>query len=212
MTLETWLLFSGAALVVILIPGPLSLLMISNSLNFGLRRSYPAFLGGVFASICLLSASALGLGALLLASEQLFSALKIVGALYLFYLAWQSWQQSRLPSAGAEVPPSPAVPRFGALFGRAFVLGASNPKDILFFAAFLPQFLSAEQAFLPQLLIMIATWTVLDLLCKLAYGLGAHGAARYLRSGSGQSWFNRTSAALFGGAGAMALINAKGSI
>ena len=82
MTLETWLLFSGAALVVILIPGPLSLLMISNSLNYGLRRSYPAFLGGVFASICLLSASALGLGALLLASEQLFSALKIVGALY----------------------------------------------------------------------------------------------------------------------------------
>ncbi|MBH3466761.1 LysE family translocator [Pseudomonas carnis] len=212
MNLDTWLLFSGAALVVILIPGPLSLLMISNSLNFGLRRSYPAFLGGVFASICLLSASALGLGALLLASEQLFSALKIVGALYLFYLAWQSWQQSRLPSAGAEVPQSPAVPRFGALFGRAFVLGASNPKDILFFAAFLPQFLSAEQAFLPQLLIMIAIWTVLDLLCKLAYGLGAHGAARYLRSGSGQSWFNRTSAALFGGAGAMALINAKGSI
>lgn len=84
MSLETWLLFSGAALVVILIPGPLSLLMISNSLNYGLRRSYPAFLGGVIASICLLSASALGLGALLLASEQLFSALKIIGALYLF--------------------------------------------------------------------------------------------------------------------------------
>ena len=51
MNLETWLLFSGAALIVILIPGPLSLLMISNSLNYGLRRSYPAFLGGVFASI-----------------------------------------------------------------------------------------------------------------------------------------------------------------
>ena len=105
MNLETWLLFSGAALVVILIPGPLSLLMISNSLNYGLRRSYPAFLGGVFASICLLSASALGLGALLLASEQLFSALKIVGALYLFYLAWQSWQQSRQPAHGAGGAP-----------------------------------------------------------------------------------------------------------
>ena len=208
MTIETWLLFSGAALVVILIPGPLSLLMISNSLNSGLRRSYPAFLGGVFASICLLSASALGLGALLLASEQLFSALKIVGALYLFYLAWQSWQQSRLPAQGAHVPQTPAVPRFRALFGRAFVLGASNPKDILFFAAFLPQFLNSQQPFLPQLLTMIATWTVLDLLCKLAYGSGAHGAARYLRSGSGQSWFNRLSAALFGGAGIASLIKA----
>ena len=207
MNLETWLLFSGAALIVILIPGPLSLLMISNSLNYGLRRSYPAFLGGVFASICLLSASALGLGALLLASEQLFSALKMVGALYLFYLAWQSWQQSRQPAHGAVVPLAVATPRFRALFGRAFVLGASNPKDILFFAAFLPQFLSSDRPFLPQLLVMIATWTVLDLLCKLAYGLGAHGAARYLRSGNGQSWFNRTSAGLFGAAGVASLIN-----
>ena len=209
MSLETWLLFSGAALVVILIPGPLSLLMISNSLNYGLRRSYPAFLGGVIASICLLSASALGLGALLLACEQLFSALKIVGALYLFYLAWQSWQQSRQPAQGATVPQAAPVPRFRALFGRAFVLGASNPKDILFFAAFLPQFLSTEQAFLPQLLIMIATWAALDLLCKLAYGLGAHGAARYLRSGAGQSWFNRVSAALFSGAGVLSLIHVR---
>ena len=212
MSLETWLLFSGAALVVILIPGPLSLLMISNSLNYGLRRSYPAFLGGVFASICLLSASALGLGALLLASEKVFNALKIVGALYLFYLAWQSWQQSRQPSQGATVPQAAPVPRFRALFGRAFVLGASNPKDILFFAAFLPQFLNSRQPFLPQLLIMIATWAAFDLLCKLAYGLGAHGAARYLRSGSGQSWFNRISAALFSSAGAVSLIGAKGSL
>ena len=136
----------------------------------------------------------------------MFSALKIIGALYLFYLAWQSWQQSRLPTHGAQVPQTPAVPRFRALFGRAFVLGASNPKDILFFAAFLPQFLSSQQPFLPQLLIMIATWTVLDLLCKLAYGLGAHGAARYLRSGAGQSWFNRVSATLFGGAATAALL------
>ncbi len=209
MSLETWLLFSSAALVVILIPGPLSLLMISNSLNYGLRRSYPAFLGGVFASICLLSASALGLGALLLASEQLFSALKIVGALYLFYLAWQSWKQSRQPAQAATVPEAAPKPRFSALFGRAFVLGASNPKDILFFAAFLPQFLNPDLPFLNQLLVMIATWTVLDLLCKLAYGLGAHGAASYLRSGKGQSWFNRVSAALFGGAGVVSLLKGQ---
>lgn len=207
MTLETWLLFSGAALVVILIPGPLSLLMISNSLNYGLLRSYPAFLGGVLASVCLLSASALGLGALLLASEQLFSALKIVGGLYLFYLAWQSWKQSRQPATAAEVPVAQSNPRFGSLFWRAFVLGASNPKDILFFAAFLPQFLNAQQPFLGQLLIMIATWTVLDLACKLAYGLSAHGAARYLRSGKGQTWFNRISAGLFGTAGAASLLS-----
>lgn len=207
MSLETWLLFSGAALVVILIPGPLSLLMVSNSLNYGLRRSAPAFLGGVSASLLLLTASALGLGALLLASEQLFSGLKLAGALYLFYLAWQSWQQSRHspePQAAIEAPVNPG---FRPLFWRAFGLGASNPKDILFFAAFLPQFIQAEQPFLPQLLLMVATWALLDLGCKLAYGLGAHGAARYLRSGQGQCWFNRISASLFGAAGIAALVN-----
>lgn len=207
MTLETWLLFSGAALVVILIPGPLSLLMIGNSLNHGLLRSYPAFLGGVCASICLLSASALGLGALLLASEQLFSALKIIGALYLFYLAWQSWKQSRQPASGAQVPTAASRPAFGALFWRAFALGASNPKDILFFAAFLPQFLKADQPFMGQLLTMIVTWTALDLACKLFYGLGAQSAARYLRTGKGQNWFNRISAGLFGAAGTMSLLS-----
>jgi len=206
MSLETWLLFSAAALVVIVIPGPLSLLMIGNSLNYGLRRSYPAFLGGVSASICLLSASALGLGALLMASEQVFSGLKIAGALYLFYLAWHSWQQSRRAPAAAEVPSALPAPRFAPLFWRAFALGASNPKDILFFAAFLPQFLNAEHSLPAQLGVMIATWAGLDLLCKLAYGLGAHGAAGYLRSGRGQAWFNRISAGLFGTAGAAALL------
>lgn len=140
MSLEMWLLFAGAALVVILIPGPLSLLMISNSLNYGVRRSWPAFLGGVTASVALLSASALGLGALLMASERLFSALKLVGALYLFYLAWQSWTQARRGPATRDIETPALTPRFNHLFGQAFLLGASNPKDLLFFTAFLPQF------------------------------------------------------------------------
>jgi threonine/homoserine/homoserine lactone efflux protein len=207
MSLETWLLFSSAALIVILIPGPLSLLMVSNSLNYGLRRSLPAFLGGVSASICLLSASALGLGALLLASEQLFGVLKIVGALYLFVLAWQSWQASRQAAKPVNSEEQPVNPSFHSMFWKAFGLGASNPKDILFFAAFLPQFISAEQPMLNQLLVLILTWAVLDLGCKLFYGLSAHGAARYLRSGNGQVWFNRVSAGLFAAAGSASLLS-----
>ena len=207
MNLDTWLLFASAAWVVILIPGPLSLLMVSNSLSYGLRRSAPAFIGGVSASICLLSASALGLGALLLASQELFSALKIVGALYLFYLAWQSWQASRQAAKPMVADEPPANPSARGMFWKAFGLGASNPKDILFFAAFLPQFISAAQPMLNQLLVMIATWAVLDLACKLFYGLSAQGAARHLRSGKGEVWFNRISAALFGGAGAASLLS-----
>lgn len=125
MSLETRLLFSGAALVVILIPGPLSLLMISNSLNYSLRRSYHV-LGGVIASICLLSASALGLGALLLASEQLFSALKIIGALYLLP------RTAELATVASSIDGRRSTrSRTGAAFShivrRAFVPGCEQP-------------------------------------------------------------------------------------
>lgn len=207
MSLETWLLFSSAALIVILIPGPLSLLMVSNSLNYGLRRSLPAFLGGVSASLCLLSASALGLGALLLASEPVFNALKVFGALYLLYLAGQSWAASRQAIKPSPSAPAPGNPSWRAMFWQAFGLGASNPKDIVFFAAFLPQFISSERPLLPQLLLMIATWPLLDLGCKLFYGLSAQAAAGYLRSGKGQVWFNRASASLFAGAAMAALLS-----
>lgn len=206
MLVETWWLFSSAALIVILLPGPLSLLMVNNSLNYGLRRSLPAFAGGVSASLCLLSASALGLGALLLASRGLFQALQVLGALYLLYLAWQSWLAAQAASQASSIVLPPAIPNSRALFIKAFTLGASNPKDILFFAAFLPQFISASQPLAGQLVVMIVTWTLLDLACKLFYGLSAHALARYLRSGAGQVWFCRISAALFAVAGGATLL------
>ncbi|WP_426149470.1 LysE family translocator [Pseudomonas sp. DC3000-4b1] len=204
MPLDTWMLFCAAAFVVIVIPGPLSLLMVSNSLQLGVRRSWPAFLGEMSASLCLLMASALGLGALLTASAQGFEALKLAGALYLFYLAWNSWRHARqLPEQESRTLASERG--VSALFRQAFLLGASNPKDLLFFAAFLPQFIQAQAPLGPQLLVMSLSWALIDLGCKLGYGLLAQGAGRYLRSGQGRRWFNRASAALFAAAGAGAL-------
>lgn len=204
MPFDTWMLFCAAAFVVIVIPGPLSLLMVSNSLQLGLRRSWPAFLGGMSASLCLLVASALGLGALLTASARGFDALKLAGALYLFYLAWNSWRHAG--QAPEPQSPTTAVGRGGlALFRQAFLLGASNPKDLLFFAAFLPQFIQAQAPLGTQLLVMGLSWALIDLGCKLGYGLLARGAGRYLRSGQGRRWFNRASAALFAAAGTGAL-------
>lgn len=83
---------------------------------------------------------------------------------------------------------------------KAFGLGASSPKDILFFAAFLPQFISAAQPLHDQLPVLIVTSATLDLACKLFYALGARSAAGYLQGRQGQVWFNRVSAGLFGAA------------
>ena len=121
MNIETWLLFCSASMLVILVPGPLSLLMVANSINYGLLRSAPAFAGGVSASLILLTASATGLGALLLASENLFTAIRYAGAAYLIYLGYQAWQSARrAESAG---PLKSSRPGFSGMFWRAFSLG-----------------------------------------------------------------------------------------
>ncbi len=203
MTLETWLLFCSAALLVILIPGPLSLLMIANSLNFGIRRSYPAFLGGVSASLILLIASATGLGALLLASEQLFTVLRYLGAAYLIWLGYRAWRDADQSHSNnqASVNSGRAV-----MFRRAFTLGISNPKDILFFVAFLPQFMTTESPLITQLLIMSASWCVLDLISKIGYGLTAKVLAPMLKKQQNIRRFNRFCGGLFVGAGSLVFI------
>ena len=204
MTLETWLLFCSASLLVILIPGPLSLLMVANSLNHGLIRSYPAFLGGVSASLILLVTSASGLGALLLASEQLFTLIRYCGALYLIWLGYQAWREAGKATVSQDNSQATG-PGFLSLFGRAFTLGISNPKDILFFIAFLPQFIDPATALLPQLIVMSASWCVLDLFSKLFYGGSARILAPALKRGVNMKRFNRFSAGLFVSAGSAVL-------
>ena len=204
MTLETWLLFCSASLLVILIPGPLSLLMVANSLNHGLIRSYPAFLGGVSASLILLVTSASGLGALLLASEQLFTLIRYCGALYLIWLGYQAWREAGKAVANQKSS-QPTGPGFLSLFGRAFTLGISNPKDILFFIAFLPQFIDPATALLPQLIVMSASWCALDLFSKLFYGGSARMLAPALKRDVNMKRFNRFSAGLFVSAGSAVL-------
>ncbi|SIP96961.1 LysE family translocator [Marinobacterium stanieri] len=204
MSFESWSLFCLASLLVILIPGPLSLLMVTNSLNYGIKRSLPAFMGGTIASLLLLTASATGLGALLAASETLFTAIRYAGALYLIWLGYRAWREASQP--GHESATTQVKPVASRLFARAFTLGISNPKDILFFVAFLPQFISPEAALLPQLMVMCLSWCLLDLLCKLAYGSSAHLLKPVLRKGRNLEHFNRASAGLFVGIGSVVLI------
>ena len=168
MGLGTFLWYVAAIAVVIIIPGPLSLLTVNNALRYGIVRSFPGFLGGVSASVLLLTTSAVGVGALVLASPRLFSAIQLAGAAYLVYLGIRTWRQANasvLETGGSDSTP----PRFLPLYRQAFLLGASNPKDIAFFVAFLPQFISAKVPLLPQLLAMVAAWVMVDLLCKLLY-------------------------------------------
>lgn len=206
MIFETWLLYVTTIFIVILIPGPLSLFMVTNSLSYGIKKTVPAFVGGVCASSLYLIASATGLGALIIASEQLFSILKLIGAVYLIYLGITTWMAAKhAQSSTIEVNTGSAVNK-KAMFSKAFLLGASNPKDLLFFIAFLPQFISAQAPLLNQLVVIVATWVVVDLICKLIYGSSANLLRPVLTTAKNKMRFDKTVGGIFVAAGASAAL------
>ncbi|WP_422137651.1 LysE family translocator [Endozoicomonas sp. ALC020] len=210
MSIEVWFLYVVSIFVVILIPGPLSLYMVSNSINYGVIRSYPAFLGGTLASSLYLVISATGLGAILTASENMFLILKLMGALYLVYLGVNTIRKSMADTTSKRLNDcSLQFPGFSNLFKKAFLLGASNPKDIIFFMAFLPQFINRDQDLVQQILIIVMTWVVVDLVCKLLYGLLSKSVKPMLSTKKSMLLFERSTGGLYVLAGIAAVLVVK---
>ncbi|MDF0606322.1 LysE family translocator [Neisseriaceae bacterium TC5R-5] len=201
--LVTYLL---AILVVIAIPGPLSLFMVNTSVQHGLLRAWPAFIGGVSASLSLLLLSALGVGTLVLTSPQLFATLQLLGAAYLIFLGIQAWRGAAGKQQAATPGQSPR--QASQLFSHAFLLGISNPKDIAFFVALLPQFLDPSAPFLPQLGWMVLGWVLVDLFCKTSYGLLAQ--LFFQRVAMLRQLFLKTSALFFLALGLVVLLDRAG--
>ena len=200
MPVEHWLAFALASAVLVAIPGPTVLLVISYALGHG-RKSAAATVAGVaLGDFTAMSASMLGLGAFLAASATLFTALKLVGAAYLIYMGVKL---CRAPVAFPGVE-APGETRSRRIFAHAYVVTALNPKGIVFFIAFLPQFLSASHPVLPQMIIFGATFLMLATLNATIYGLAAAAARRSIRKPSVQRAVNRVGGSFLIGAGLLA--------
>jgi len=203
MPLEQWLAFSAAAAVLLAIPGPTILLVISYALGHGRRFAAATVAGVALGDFTAMTASMLGLGALLAASAAVFTVLKWVGAAYLIYLGVRLW---RAPvGEGMEVPGTQSPARPGAILLHAYAVTALNPKSILFFVAFLPQFLDSHAPVLPQMVIFETTFLVLATLNAAAYALLASLARGAIRRPAVQRAVNRTGGTLMIGAGLLAL-------
>ena len=162
MAFEQWFAFAIASAVLLAIPGPTILLVISYALGHG-RKAASATVGGVaLGDFTAMTASMLGLGALLATSATLFTALKWIGAAYLIYLGLKLWRAPVSASgtgAGADALPKERPLR---IFLHTYVVTALNPKSIIFFVAFLPQFISHDAPAGPQLLLLGATFCLLS--------------------------------------------------
>ncbi len=170
MSFELWLAYTLAAVILLLIPGPTVLLVVSQSLAHG-RKVVPAATAGVaLGDAVAMVTSLLGMGAVLAASATLFTVLKWFGVAYLLWLAWKLWRSAEGLTRSGLAKALP-VAHGRRIFRDAFVVTALNPKGIVFFVAFLPQFVDPALPAAPQLMILGATFLVLGSINAAAYGL-----------------------------------------
>jgi threonine/homoserine/homoserine lactone efflux protein len=191
MAITLWLAFAAASVVLLLIPGPTVVLVVSYSLTQGRRVAVATAAGVALGDFTAMTASLAGLGALLGASAAAFGILKWIGAAYLVFLGVRLWRAEPKVSA---VPEQAAAKSAAGVFGHAFLVTALNPKSIAFFVAFVPQFIDHGSPLLPQLVIMEATFVGLAALNALAYALAADYMRAQIRRPAVLRWVNRVGA------------------
>jgi threonine/homoserine/homoserine lactone efflux protein len=197
MAFETWLAFTAAAAVLLVIPGPTILLVVSYALGQGWRTALPMAVGVALGDFTAMTLSMLGIGALLMASAAVFTALKWAGAAYLIYLG------IKLFRAGGALRAEPRTTRSSAarMMAHAWLVTALNPKSLTFFIAFLPQFLDRHADFWTQMAIFEATFLTLAFVNAFGYALVASRARSMVGNARTIRVFNRAGGTLLVGAG-----------
>ncbi|WEZ83074.1 LysE family translocator [Rhizobium sp. 32-5/1] len=200
MSIEHWLAFVAASAIMLAIPGPTILLVISYALGHGRRTTAATVAGVALGDFTAMTASMLGLGALLATSAAIFTVLKWVGAAYLVWLGVKLWRAPVLDATTRDAGEAPTE-RPIHIFLHTYVVTALNPKSIVFFVAFLPQFLDLTRPLFSQMLIFETTFLVLATLNATAYALMASAARTTIRKPKIQTIVNRTGGSLLIGAG-----------
>ena len=192
MDLHLWLAFATASLILVVIPGPTVFLVLAQALAHGRHVALATAAGVALGDIVAMSASLAGLGALVLASAGLFHLLKWIGAAWLVWMGIKAIRGARhaRPAAVAMDDRSARDSRRGS-FLQAFAVTALNPKSIIFFIAFVPQFLAPDAPLLPQFAILIPTFVVLGSLNALAWALLADGMRRRIARPAVLVWLAR---------------------
>jgi homoserine/homoserine lactone efflux protein len=194
MDLTVWVTYFIATLILSITPGPGVFSSISSGLHHGFKLGVWNGVGMQAANVIMVIVVSLGLGALLLASETLFSIVKWAGVIYLVYLGIVTW---RTPARGFTEDADDHETTVRGVFMRGFWVNATNPKGIIFFAAILPQFIDTTRPQLLQYAIFAVTTFAVDVVIMAAYTALAAKVLAVMRDQSQLRWVNRTLGAAF---------------
>jgi homoserine/homoserine lactone efflux protein len=190
MALHTWLIYLVAVIGLSLTPGPNSLLALTHGVLDGHRKTLFAIGGGTLGFIALIALSMLGIGTLLRTSAHALTVLKVAGGLYLIWLGIQLWRAPPLRLDGDELASTRR-----SLFRRGLLTAVSNPKVLLFFGAFLPQFIDPARPLAQQFLLMALSFATVEFVVEYLIARLAHVIRPWLERAGRR--FNRACGGLF---------------
>ena len=197
MAFDTWFVYFLATIALSLTPGPNGLLALTHGALYGWRKTLFTVSGGALGFTLVVALSMVGIGALLQASANFLVIMKFVGGAYLIWLGLQVW---RSPAPNLSLPSGASAQGGGALFQQGLLAALANPKAILFFSAFLPQFIDPERSLFIQFVVMSATFVVIEIITEILIANLAFRVRGWLQR-SGRR-FNQTCGAMFVAIGA----------
>lgn len=201
MTIESLLLFTSIGFIAAVTPGPAILLVSTNSIKYGLRKSIATILGNITGLFTLSLLAVLGLSTVILYSAPVFIALKLVGACYLVFLGVKLWRNgfsiaNNTVSNSDQLAKPVKPPKLHRLYSQGILIALSNPKAIGFTTALFPQFIDTNLPLAPQFTILVLIFMSLSFSCLLGYGLLAVKARHRAQNSS----MHRLVGKLFGSA------------
>jgi homoserine/homoserine lactone efflux protein len=210
MTFHTWLLFAAAYLVTTISPGPNVLLVIRNTVRYGAEGTAATIAGNLLSQLIVVCLVAFGVGAILLAIPPLFLAMKVIGAAYLIYLGLRQLLSRKAKTEMATntlAPTKPVVVR-SRILREAMLVSGSNPKTMIFLAAFMPQFIEHGRPLAIQFFVMYVTIAATVAIVHTVYSLGTRRINKQIGTSPWVARAKRFSGVIFVGLG-FKLLTAK---
>lgn len=200
MSFELFVIFFASTFVISATPGPNMLLAFQHGLNYGVARTLWTLAGLSIGLFMLLVTALLGLDIINRQLPELLTAIKVAGALYLAYLGWAAWKHAKQTTHfNTKIDQQSPQAQPAQLFRTGVWVSLSNPKAILFFAAFFPKFIDFTQPLMLQYVLLTVGFFISETTWQLAYTFGGKKLAHWLQTGERLAWLNRSCGLLFVG-------------